>query len=292
MGNAAITKQFLQFLIHFPNESPPLPCAVLSLRALIPTIDPIDTKNNTVVHGSSPFGRFSASELAPLFCHPPPMTHSSVKCLLTIIFPGLESTIHLDEDDATTTKALEVKFGRSVFCFDLPKVHQTDFSRAVASLKIVQFLKTEQARITTEVITAKARLAVIDGDFATAETNLRKALALARDCEAAYSEASDKVRRQFNQIFFKRLLIDDQYQVIGELAEPFETLLGDEIRLAATSKAEAELQTLVDGAFDSDDHERPSADEGVLTLTGSSLSNPAPHSVQGLKEKTMVGAGV
>ena len=154
----------------------------------------------------------------------------------------------------------------------------------------LDLLKTEQARITTEVITAKARLAVIDGDYATAETNLRKALALARDCEAAYAEASDKVRRQFNQIFFKRLLIDDQYQVIGELAEPFETLLGDEIRLAATSKAEAELQTLVDGAFDSDDHERPSADEGVLALTGSSLSNPAPHSVQGLKEKTMVGA--
>ncbi len=154
----------------------------------------------------------------------------------------------------------------------------------------LDLLKTEQSRITTEVITAKTRMTDIDCNFATAEANLTRALVLARDCEVAYQEASDKVRRQFNQVFFKRLLIDDQYHVIGELAEPFETLLGDEVRLAATLKAEAELQDLVEGIFDAEDQNGPSRTELVLTGVDRSLSNSAPRSVQGLKEKTMVGA--
>jgi site-specific DNA recombinase len=155
----------------------------------------------------------------------------------------------------------------------------------------LDLLKTEQSRITTEVITAKTRLTDIDCNFAIAEANLARALVLARDCETAYQEASDKVRRQFNQVFFKRLLIDDEYHVIGELAEPFETLLGDEVRLAATMKAEAELQDLVDSVFDGANKNGLARTKIALAGVDSSLSNPAPRSVQGLKEKTMVGAG-
>ena len=109
------------------------------------------------------------------------------------------------------------------------------------------------------------------------------------DCEAAYREASDKVRRQFNQIFFNRLLIDDNYTIVGELAEPFETLLGDEIRLAASLRAEANLQVLVDDVFISDDQDTKTMGSDSAS-DGSSLSNPDAHLVGGLKEKTMVGA--
>lgn len=66
-------------------------------------------------------------------------------------------------------------------------------------------------------------------------------LALIQDCEGAYLSAADKLRRQFNQAFFKRILIDDTYTVTGELAEPFDTLLSEEIRLAATRRAHLEL---------------------------------------------------
>ena len=127
-------------------------------------------------------------------------------------------------------------------------------------------------------------------DYADAEANLTHALALARDCETAYRESSDKVRRQFNQVFFKRLLIDDNYEINGELEEPFGTLLGDEIRQAADLRMESELQRILD--------EGPREDADVaadpnLVLVGSSHqeSEPTPHLVGGLKEKTMVGAG-
>ncbi len=151
----------------------------------------------------------------------------------------------------------------------------------------LDLLKTEQARITSEVITVKARLESLSSNFSTAETNLNRALALAMDCEAAYREASDKVRRQFNQIFFNRLLIDDHYTIVGELAEPFETLLGDEIRLAASLRAEANLQVLVDDVFISDDQDTKTMGSDSAS-DGSSLSNPDAHLVEGLKEKTMV----
>jgi hypothetical protein len=79
----------------------------------------------------------------------------------------------------------------------------------------LDLLKTEQARITAEITTSEARLAAVDNDFDSAEANLAKALTLVQDCEAAYRSAPDKLRRQFNQAFFKRLLIDDSYNVTG-----------------------------------------------------------------------------
>jgi hypothetical protein len=40
------------------------------------------------------------------------------------------------------------------------------------------------------------------------------------------------MRRQFNLAFFTRLLIDDDDGISGELAEPFDTLLGLELQNA------------------------------------------------------------
>jgi hypothetical protein len=108
----------------------------------------------------------------------------------------------------------------------------------------LDLLKTEQARLTAGIAAAEGRLAEVEADFKKAETNLDRALSLVGDCEAAYREASDAVRRQFNLSFFKRLLIDDEYTVTGELAEPFDVLLGDDLRLAAAIKAEEDARAV------------------------------------------------
>ncbi len=113
----------------------------------------------------------------------------------------------------------------------------------------LDLLKSEQHRLTAEVANAEGRLAEVEGDFRKAEANLARALTRAGDCEAAYREANDRLRRQFNMAFFKRLLIDDDCNVRGELAEPFDALLGDELRRAAVAKASQELQEAVEEAI-------------------------------------------
>jgi hypothetical protein len=102
------------------------------------------------------------------------------------------------------------------------------------------------------------------------------------DCETAYREAFGPLRRQFNLAFFKRLEIDDEYNVRGELAEPFDTLLGDDLRRAVAVRASEELQDAVEdtlrrrdaeGVFVQND-QRPR--EAALALVGAaSVSAPS-----------------
>jgi len=155
----------------------------------------------------------------------------------------------------------------------------------------IDLLKSEQARIAREATGAEARLAALEGNFTTAETNLTKTLALIHDCEGAYLSAPDKVRRQFNQAFFKRILIDDTYTVTGELAEPFDTLLSEEIRLAAARRAHLELMDAVEDVFRSGDDDMPLDPELVLAGAIRAPTIPKATRVQGLKEKTMVDLG-
>jgi site-specific DNA recombinase len=155
----------------------------------------------------------------------------------------------------------------------------------------IDLLKSEQARIAREATGAEARLAALEGNFTTAETNLTKTLALIQDCEGAYLSASDKLRRQFNQAFFKRILIDDTYTVTGELAEPFDTLLSEEIRLAAARRAHLELMDAVEAVFRPRDDDMPLDPELALAGAARTPTTPAATRVQGLKEKTMVVPG-
>lgn len=106
----------------------------------------------------------------------------------------------------------------------------------------LDLLKDKQDGITAKLAAVERRLAEIAADFQKAETNLKRALARVGDCETAYREASDTVRRQFNLAFFDRLLIDEDYTVHGELAPPFDVILGDELRRRAAS-AEADEAT-------------------------------------------------
>jgi site-specific DNA recombinase len=113
----------------------------------------------------------------------------------------------------------------------------------------LDLLKSEQERLTREIGAAESRLAEVEGDFRKAESNLQRALTRTGDCAAAYREATGQLRRQFNLAFFKRLLIDDDCGVRGELAEPFDALLGDDLRRAAAVKANEELQEAVEDAI-------------------------------------------
>ena len=154
----------------------------------------------------------------------------------------------------------------------------------------LDLLKSEQARIAAAATGAEARLAALNGNFTTAETNLTKALKLVQNCEGAYLSASDKLRRQFNQAFFKRILIDDTYTVTGELAEPFDTLLSEEIRLASARRAHLELIDAIDEVFRTGDEDAPLEPELALAGATRSPTTPTAPRVQGLKEKTMVEA--
>jgi site-specific DNA recombinase len=110
----------------------------------------------------------------------------------------------------------------------------------------LDLLKSEQDRLTAEVANAEGRLAEVESDFQKAEANLARALRRAGDCEAAYREAKDRLRRQFNMAFFKRLLLSDEGDVTGELAEPFDVILSDQLRRAVVSKGEHELEDAIE----------------------------------------------
>jgi site-specific DNA recombinase len=109
----------------------------------------------------------------------------------------------------------------------------------------LDLLRTEHERLTREIETAETRLAEVEGDFRKAESNLNRALTRAGDCMAAYQEAAGPLRRQFNLAYFKRLVIDDDYNVTGELAEPFDTLLGPELRRAVAVRTSEALQDAI-----------------------------------------------
>ncbi|HEV7942429.1 MAG TPA: recombinase family protein [Solirubrobacteraceae bacterium] len=109
----------------------------------------------------------------------------------------------------------------------------------------LDLLKSEQERLTRAIDTAESRLAEVEDDFRKAESNLQRALTRAGDCHAAYQQAAGPLRRQFNLAFFRRLLIDDDYSVTGVLAEPFDTLLGPELRRAAVVRASEGLQDAI-----------------------------------------------
>ncbi len=158
----------------------------------------------------------------------------------------------------------------------------------------LELLKSEQNRITTEITSAQDRLAAVDGDYNAAEKNVTMALSLVRDCKAAYRDAPDSLRRQFNQVFFKRLLIDDQYTVSGDLAPPFDTLLSDDLRRAAADRAEQkrrrDVEEVLHGpvaiGFDQD-KTRPDRDDLVAVAQfGRGLNNETMVGRRGLEPLT------
>jgi site-specific DNA recombinase len=155
----------------------------------------------------------------------------------------------------------------------------------------LDLLKQKQDGIAAELDRIKGRLAEIDADFAKAEANLERALSFAGNCEAAYRAAAAMMRRQFNQALFKRLLIDENYDVQGDLAEPFERLLGDPLRRAAIEQADDELRQAIERALAEREGRRPSekAERPPTELVGVGVDSPTTsYEVVGWSQEAMV----
>jgi site-specific DNA recombinase len=155
----------------------------------------------------------------------------------------------------------------------------------------LDLLKSKQDGITAKLAAIEGRLAEIAADFQKVEANLKRALARVGDCETAYRDASDTVRRQFNLAFFDRLMVDEDYTVHGELAPPFDVILGDELRRrAAIAKADAETRAAIEEALrrrhihvEAENEQRPPA-----VLVGAD-SPTTPSEVVGWSQINMVG---
>ncbi len=159
----------------------------------------------------------------------------------------------------------------------------------------LDLLKSKQDHITAELAAVEGRMAAIAADFKKAETNLHRAISFAGDCEAAYRQASDAVRRQFNLAFFQRLLIDDGYNVRGELAKPFDIILSDELRRAAIAKADERTRAAIEEALrqrhvqvEADNEKRPQEPEQVLV---GATPAPTPFKVVGWSQINLVELG-
>src|SRR5262249_43602185 len=154
------------------------------------------------------------------------------------------------------------------------KLLQAHYAEAVP----LDLLRQEQQRIASALARIEEQEAATDDQQELVEENLARALELAADCEAAYLSAPPHIRKLLNQAFFRRLWIDDDEHIRSELAPPFDVLLSDRVREAATKAKQTRRET-------------PDIDWSVWE--GSFNDNDPlgePDEVAGLKEPSLVGA--
>ena len=90
----------------------------------------------------------------------------------------------------------------------------------------VATLKTEQARIGTDVNTAKDRLADLDANITEWQEILELAATLATRCGEAYRKADDRSRRLFNAVVFERLDVKGGRLCEMRYRPPFDDIFG------------------------------------------------------------------
>jgi DNA invertase Pin-like site-specific DNA recombinase len=145
----------------------------------------------------------------------------------------------------------------------------------------VELLKREQDRIASGLLEITCKLEASNLHFDTVEANLKSALDLTENCGLAYKTAPDHIRRQFNQAFFKRILVGPDTSVEAELAPPFDTLLGPEmVAMNRDRRCEA-----------TEDTNEPTRLSGLIASNRSSRRTGCqvafPH-VQGLSKELLV----
>ena len=102
----------------------------------------------------------------------------------------------------------------------------------------LDLLKTEMARLTRAMTDAEREIKTANADLASSEQTLEDALTVAGSCHRHYEAAPDFVKRQINQGFFRKLIIDSDGTVArAELTEPFAQLLAPDWE-AATGNAQ------------------------------------------------------
>ncbi len=84
-------------------------------------------------------------------------------------------------------------------------------------------MKTEQDRLDTALRHNATQSARLRDDLEHTENLLHEALDLIDNCARAYKLAEDHVKKLFNQVFFKRILVHDDGTLRAEAQEPFAT---------------------------------------------------------------------
>jgi hypothetical protein len=94
-----------------------------------------------------------------------------------------------------------------------------------------------------------------------------------------------------NQAFFKRILITDDLEVDAELAEPFNTLLSDELRKAAINEEAHETQQAIQDAHRRRNHNHNDDNESAGDadpLVSSTAPPPGSFPGDGFSQKILV----
>ena len=148
----------------------------------------------------------------------------------------------------------------------------------------VHLLGREQERISRSLRDVETRLSATLSEFETIEGNLGKALDFAADRGAAYQQAPDHIKRMFNQAFFEKIFvvqIDETrgVKIEAQLREPFDVLLGDDLRQASLRSSSGRNSKKPAGA---DANGLPSTTPGnILQVQG--LSNALMVEVRGFE---------
>jgi hypothetical protein len=83
------------------------------------------------------------------------------------------------------------------------KLMQAHYADAIP----LEVLKREQERIAASLLQIASKLEASSHKFDEVARNLQAALDLTVDCALAYRSAPDHLKRQFNQAFFRRILV-------------------------------------------------------------------------------------
>ncbi len=162
----------------------------------------------------------------------------------------------------------------------------------------LDLLKEEQDRIARQLADVESRLEATTANLEDVGRNVRTALSYAANCYAAYAGATDHIKRLFNQAFFTKIYVEQDY-VRTELAEPFKSLLG---AVTTASDEREDVRNPAD-AVSIEEDEQVGAD-GIALMDAIRQSRRAPHTsfvqvegdknnkpaagAAGLKETTLV----
>ena len=96
----------------------------------------------------------------------------------------------------------------------------------------LELLKQEQDRIASGLLEIAGKLDASNVHFDVIEHNLQAALDLTVNCALAYKTAPDHIKKKFNQVFFKRILVNPDTTLASEFSPPFDTLFGPSLGVA------------------------------------------------------------
>jgi site-specific DNA recombinase len=142
------------------------------------------------------------------------------------------------------TQRRDLKREREKFDRQREKLMEAHYAGAIP----IDLLAREQGKIGRALQKIDAKLAATSSQFEIVEHDLKQALDLTVDCGAAYKSAPEHVKKMFNQAFFEKVLVVVVDETLGEfhldteLREPFNTLLGSELRTAEAGIRTAQVK--------------------------------------------------